>query len=249
VRSVEEDGRNLAAGVREERSFRRYPGPMPADATRALRTKRTTVRRLPKRARYERDVVNAILDEAMICHVGFVHEGHPYVIPTGFARDGDTLFVHGSNASRMLRTLARGVPVCVTVTLLDGLVVARSAFHSSMNYRSVVILGTATPMMDPDAKLAAMRALVDHLIPRRWDDLRAITPKELAQTTVLAIPLREASAKVRTGGPLDDEDDYALPIWAGVVPLSMTPKQPIPDERLTDAPAAPGYVRRYRRPV
>ena len=221
---------------------------MPAERPARLKTARTIVKRLPKRARYERDVVDAVLDEAMICHVGFVHDGHPYVIPTGFARDGDTLYVHGSNASRMLRTLSAGVPVCVTVTLLDGLVVARSAFHSSMNYRSVVILGTATPVTDPDAKLLAMRALVDHLIPERWPDLRPITSKELAQTTVLAIPLQEASAKVRTGGPLDDEDDYALPMWAGVVPLALSPSRPESDERLPAGIPTPSYVRRYRRP-
>ncbi len=215
----------------------------------SLRTPRTTVKRLPKRGTYDRDTVHAILDEALICHLGFVHDGQPYVIPTGFARDGDTLYVHGSPASRMLRTLSTGVPVCVTVTLLDGMVVARSAFHSSMNYRSVVVLGTATPVTDRPRKLHAMRALVDTLIPGRWDDLRPISEKELKATLVLEIPLREASAKVRTGGPNDDEEDYALPIWAGVVPLAQEPSPPIPDERLSDGIAAPTYVRRYRRPV
>jgi uncharacterized protein len=221
---------------------------MTSDRAARLKTKRTTVKRLPKRAHYERDVIHAILDEAMICHVGFVHDGHPYVIPTGFARDGDTLFVHGSNASRMLRTLGAGAPVCITVSLLDGLVVARSAFHSSMNYRSVVILGAASPVIDPDEKLRAMRALVDHLIPGRWNDLRPITKKELDQTTVLAVPLAEASAKVRTGGPIDDDQDYDLPIWAGVVPLALTPEPPLADERLLGGLRPPGYVRRYRRP-
>jgi nitroimidazol reductase NimA-like FMN-containing flavoprotein (pyridoxamine 5'-phosphate oxidase superfamily) len=214
-----------------------------------LRTKRTTVKRLPKRAAYERDTLNAILDEALICHLGFVHQGQPYVIPTGFARDRDTLFVHGSPASRMLRTIATGVPVCITVTLLDGMVVARSAFHSSMNYRSVVILGTATPVLDRERKLHAMRALVDNLIPGRWDDLRPVTEKELRATDVLEIPLREASAKLRTGGPNDDEEDYALPIWAGVVPLALTPSRPVPDERLAAGIPAPAYVRTYRRPT
>jgi nitroimidazol reductase NimA-like FMN-containing flavoprotein (pyridoxamine 5'-phosphate oxidase superfamily) len=207
------------------------------------------VKRLPKRAAYDAATVNAILDEALICHLGFVHDGQPYVIPTGFARDGDTLFVHGSPASRMLRTLAAGVPVCVTVTLLDGMVVARSAFHSSMNYRSVVILGSATPVLDRDRKLHAMRALVDNLIPGRWDDLRPITEKELRATDVLEIPLQEASAKLRTGGPSDDEEDYALPIWAGVVPLALTPSRPIPDERLAAGISPPSYVRGYRRPT
>jgi nitroimidazol reductase NimA-like FMN-containing flavoprotein (pyridoxamine 5'-phosphate oxidase superfamily) len=214
-----------------------------------LRTPRTTVKRLPKRAAYDAATVNAILDEALICHLGFVHDGQPYVIPTGFARDGDTLFVHGSPASRMLRTIATGVPVCVTVTLLDGMVVARSAFHSSMNYRSVVIIGSATPLLDRDRKLHAMRALVDNLIPGRWDDLRPITEKELRATDVLEIPLQEASAKLRTGGPIDDEEDYALPIWAGVVPLALTPSRPVPDERLAAGISTPSYVRGYRRPT
>lgn len=213
-----------------------------------MRTKRTTVKRLPKRARYDRETVNAILDEGLICHVGFVAEGQPYVIPTGYARDGDTLYLHGSPASRMLRTLAGSAPVCVTVTLLDGMVVARSAFHSSMNYRSVVLLGTATPVGGTEEKLRAMKALVDHLIPGRWDDLRPITGKELNATQVLAVPLREASAKVRTGGPLDDEEDYDLPIWAGVVPFRLSPGEPEPDGRLLPGTAAPRYVRRYERP-
>ncbi len=219
---------------------------MPARTIR--RTDRTTVRRLPKRGVYDRAAIDAILDEALICHVGFVHRDQPYVIPTGFARDGDSLFIHGSPASRMLRALAGGVPACVTVTLVDGMVVARSAFHSSMNYRSVVVLGTATPVEDLGRKLHAMRMLVDHLIPGRWDDLRPITDKELKATLILELRLDEASAKVRTGGPIDDDDDYALPIWAGVVPLAITPSQPIADERLTPGVAEPAYVRGYRRP-
>jgi len=184
----------------------------------------------------------------MLCHVGFVHDGQPFVLPTGYARQHDTLYLHGSPASRMLRTLSAGVPVCVTVTLLDGLVLARSAFHSSMNYRSVVILGTASPVTDPDRKLDAMRALVDHLIPDRWPDLRPITDKELNATLVLQVPLAEASAKVRTGGPVDDEEDYDLPMWAGVVPLALTPSPPIADERLSATTPVPAYAGRYRRP-
>jgi nitroimidazol reductase NimA-like FMN-containing flavoprotein (pyridoxamine 5'-phosphate oxidase superfamily) len=213
-----------------------------------LRTRRTTVKRLPERGVYDRATIHAILDEALICHLGFVSDGQPFVIPTGFARDGDSLFVHGSPASRMLRTVSGGVPVCLTVTLVDGMVLARSAFHSSMNYRSVVVLGTATPVIDPDRRLHAMKALVDHLIPGRWDDLRPITQKELKATLILEIPLAEASAKVRTGGPKDDEEDYALPIWAGVVPLALTPSAPVADERLTDPVDAPAYARNYRRP-
>jgi nitroimidazol reductase NimA-like FMN-containing flavoprotein (pyridoxamine 5'-phosphate oxidase superfamily) len=214
---------------------------------RPVRTRRTTVKRLPKRGVYDRAEIYRILDEAMICHVAFVQDGQPFAIPTGFARDGDALFIHGSPASRMLKTLSEGVPVCVTVTLLDGLVVARSAFHSSMNYRSVVILGMARPVTDPERKLHAMRALVDHLIPDRWGDLRPITPKELKATLVLELPITEASAKVRTGGPIDDDDDYALPIWAGVVPLAITPSAPVPDERLGRGLSPPQYVRRYSR--
>jgi nitroimidazol reductase NimA-like FMN-containing flavoprotein (pyridoxamine 5'-phosphate oxidase superfamily) len=215
---------------------------------RSIRTRRTTVRRLPKRGVYDRAEIDGILDEAMICHVAFVHDGQPFAIPTGFARDEDALFIHGSPASRMLKTLSQGVPVCVTVTLLDGLVVARSAFHSSMNYRSVVILGEARPVTDPDRKLHAMRALVDHLIPERWDDLRPITSKELKATLVLELPITETSAKVRTGGPVDDDEDYELPIWAGVVPLELTPYAPVPDERLQSGLDAPRYISRYTRP-
>jgi nitroimidazol reductase NimA-like FMN-containing flavoprotein (pyridoxamine 5'-phosphate oxidase superfamily) len=214
-----------------------------------LRTPRTTVKRLPKRGLYDRGAVDAILDEGMVCHVGFVHDGQPFVLPTGYARLGDTVYLHGSPASRMLTTLSSGVPVCVTVTLLDGLVLARSAFHSSMNYRSVVILGTASPVTDRDRKLVAMRALVDHLIPDRWPDLRPVTDKELRATLVLELPLREASAKVRTGGPVDDEEDYALTMWAGVVPLGLAPRTPIADERLPSAAPVPAYARRYRRPT
>ena len=217
--------------------------------TRPLKTSRTTVKRLPKRGVYDRATVDAILDEGMLCHVGFVHDGQPFVLPTGYARQGDSLYLHGSPASRMLKALSEGVPVCVTVTLLDGLVLARSAFHSSMNYRSVVILGTATPVTDRDRKLDAMHALVDHLIPRRWPDLRPISDKELKATLVLELALTEASAKVRTGGPNDDEDDYALPMWAGVVPLALTPSTPIADERLRTATPVPAYARRYRRPA
>jgi len=206
------------------------------------------VKRLPKRARYDREVVYRILDEGLVCHVGFVAGGQPYVIPTGYARHGHVLYLHGSPASRMLRTLEGGAPVCVTVTLLDGLVVARSAFHSSMNYRSVVILGTATPVTDPEQKLPAMGALVEHLIPGRWDDVRRPNPKELRATSILALSLDEASAKVRTGGPIDDEEDYELPMWAGVVPLEVIPSKPIPDERLAPRRRAPRYLSTYRRP-
>jgi hypothetical protein len=211
-------------------------------------TDRTRVRRLPARASYDRTVIDGILDEALVCHVGFAVEGQPYVIPTVHARAGDRLYLHGSAASRMLRTLAGGVEVCVTVTLLDGVVLARSAFHHSLNYRSVVILGTATALTDPDEKLAALERIVEHVAPGRSAEVRPPNAQELRATLVLAVPVTEASAKIRAGGPLDDEDDYALPCWAGVIPLRLTPLAPVPDARL----AGPGATRTppaYERPV
>jgi nitroimidazol reductase NimA-like FMN-containing flavoprotein (pyridoxamine 5'-phosphate oxidase superfamily) len=196
------------------------------------KTERTTVKRLPKRGVYERELVYPILDEAFVCHVGFTVEGQPFVIPTGFGRVDDRLYIHGSQISRMLRTLAGGINVCVTVTLLDGLVLARSAFHHSLNYRSVVIFGRASMVDDRESKLAALRAFSEHVIPGRWDEVREPTDQELKATAVLSLPLEEASAKVRTGPPIDDEDDYALPIWAGVLPLSLVAGAPAPDPRL-----------------
>lgn len=190
---------------------------------------RTTVKRRAERGRYDHETVHAILDEAYICHVGFVHDGAPVVLPTMHARIGDRLFIHGSAASRMLRTLAGGVEACVTVTLLDGLVLARSAFHHSMNYRSVVVFGTANVVGDGDEKLAAMRALLERVRPGRWDEARQPNDVELRQTLIIAMPLDEASAKVRTGPPIDDEDDYALGVWAGVVPLRLESGEPIAD--------------------
>ena len=200
-------------------------------------TPRTTLARLPARGSHERATIEAILDEALYCHVGFVVDGQPYVIPTIHARVGESLYVHGSAASRMLRTLAGGVPVCVTASLIDGLVMARSAFHHSMNYRSVVVLGTARPVEGPDAKRAALRAVVEHVAPGRWDETRPPTEKEMKQTLVLTLPLDEASAKIRKGMPVDDEEDYARACWAGVVPLRLTALEPVPDPRL--APGAP----------
>src|SRR5271170_323983 len=184
-------------------------------------TPRTRIVREPQRAVYDRDAVNQILDEAFLCHVGFAVDAQPYVIPTSYGRNGDTLYIHGSAASRMLRNLDQGVPVCITVTLLDGLVLARSAFNPSMNYRSVVILGTARLVADPAEKLAALRALSEHIIPGRWDDARQPNDKELKQTSVLRLPISEFSAKVRVGPPIDDEEDYAFPTWAGVIPLEI----------------------------
>jgi uncharacterized protein len=212
-------------------------------------TPRTRVVRLPKRASYDRATVEAILDEGLVCHVGFAVNGQPYVIPTIYGRIDDQLYLHGSAASRMLGALEAGVPACVTVTLLDGLVLARSAFHHSMNYRSVVLLGTAQPVTDPAERAIALEALVEHVIRGRWADIRWPTEQELKATTVLRLPIEEASAKIRTGPPIDDEEDYAFPCWAGVLPLSMVPGAPIPDDRLAPGTAPPASVRDYRRPV
>ena len=210
-------------------------------------TKRTRVRRLPKRGAYDRETINSVLDEAFVCHVGFVIDGQPYVIPTGYARIGDDLYIHGSSASRMLRSLTEGVQVCVTVTLVDGLVLARSAFHHSMNYRSVVILGKATLVDEPEEKNRAMEALTEHIVPGRWKDVRWPTELELKATSVLKVPIEEASAKIRTGGPVDDEEDYTIDIWAGVLPLELVSGQPIEDERLTQEIELPKYIQDYKR--
>lgn len=211
------------------------------------KTEHTTLRRLPLRGVYDRELVYSILDEGLICHVGFVAEGRPYVIPTGYARSGDKLYIHGSQASRMLRTLKKGVDVCLTVTLLDGLVLARSAFHHSMNYRSVVVFGRAGLVNDRAEKVAALRVFSDHVILGRWEDVRQPTEQELNATTVLVLPLEEVSAKVRTGPPLDDEDDYELPIWAGVIPMSLAADVPLPDPRMPKVIKLPKYVSEYKR--
>ncbi len=208
-------------------------------------TPRTRVVREPQRAVYDRDAVNQILDEAFLCHVGFVADGQPFVIPTSFGRDGDVLYIHGSAASRMLRNLDQGVPVCITVTLLDGLVLARSVFNHSMNYRSVVILGTATIVDDPAEKLAALHALSEHILPHRWDDSRQPNEKELKATSVLRLPITEFSAKVRVGPPVDDDEDYTFPTWAGVIPLEMNSSTPIRDDRCEQE--LPAYLKNYSR--
>jgi len=208
-------------------------------------TPRTRVVREPQRAVYDRDAVNQILDEAFLCHVGFVVDGQPFVIPTSYGRDGDVLYIHGSAASRMLRNLDRGIPVCITVTLLDGLVLARSVFNHSMNYRSVVILGSATLVDDPKEKLAALRALSEHIIPHRWDDARQPNEKELKATSVLRFPINEFSAKVRVGPPLDDAEDYQFPTWAGVIPLEMKPGEAIKDDQCQQD--LPPYLSHYTR--
>jgi nitroimidazol reductase NimA-like FMN-containing flavoprotein (pyridoxamine 5'-phosphate oxidase superfamily) len=210
-------------------------------------TERTKLKRLPKRGYFDRETVYGILDEGFICHVGFAPEGRPVVIPTGYARVEDKLYIHGSQASRMLRTLSEGIDVCVTVTLIDGLVLARSAFHHSMNYRSVVVFGRATLVEEREEKYAALLALSEHIVRGRWAEVREPTEQEMRQTTVLAVPLVEVSAKVRTGPPLDDEEDYALPVWAGVLPLRLETGEPVKDPRLPEGVEIPDYVRNYRR--
>ena len=206
-------------------------------------TDRTRIRRLPERGNYDPAVIHAILDEALICHVGFVVDGRPVVIPTIHARVGDHLYFHGSPAAGMLRTLRGGVDACVTVTLLDGLVLARSAFHHSMNYRSVVVFGKAEEVTEREERLRVLDALVEHVCRGRSADARRPNEVELKQTLVLRIPIAEASAKIRTGPPGDEQEDYALPIWAGVLPLALTPGSPVPDNENP----VPDYVSRYRR--
>jgi len=210
-------------------------------------TDRTKLKRLPKRGHFDRETVYGILDEGFICHIGFVVDERPVVIPTGYARVEDKLYVHGSQASRMLRTLAGGIDACVTVTLLDGLVLARSAFHHSMNYRSVVVFGRATLVDDPEEKWSALVALSEHIIRDRWKDIREPNDVEMKQTTVLSLMLEEASAKIRTGPPLDDEEDYGLPMWAGVLPLKLIAGEPVNDPRLPEGIDPPEYVTHYRR--
>jgi nitroimidazol reductase NimA-like FMN-containing flavoprotein (pyridoxamine 5'-phosphate oxidase superfamily) len=205
-------------------------------------TERTKLRRLPNRGSHELDTIHQILDAAFLAHVGFCVDGQPFVIPTNFGREGDTLYIHGSAASRMLRQLSAGVPACVTVTLVDGLVLARSAFHHSMNYRSVVAFGTARKIDEQDNKLHALRVISDHLMRGRWDEVREPNEQEMKATSVLEFIIEEASAKIRTGPPIDDEEDYILPVWAGVVPLKLQTEAAVPDDRLSANAAVPAYV-------
>jgi uncharacterized protein len=235
----------LGGGPKEFHSMSSVSNPGSTNVGDPMPTPRTRVVREPHRGVYDRETVNKILDEAFLCHIGFAVEGQPYVIPTSYGRDGNVLYVHGSAASRMLRNLDKGIPMCVTVTLLDGLVLARSVFNHSMNYRSVVILGTATLVDDPVEKIAGLRAVSEHILPRRWDDVRQPTDKELKATSVLKIPIEEFSGKVRVGPPIDDEEDYSFPTWAGVIPLAMHPGTPIRDERCEQE--FPEYLRNYER--
>jgi len=208
---------------------------------------RTKVRRHPERGDYERATIDAILDEALICHLGFVVDGQPYVIPTIHARDGDVLYIHGSPGSRMLRAVKEGVDVCVTATLLDGLVLARSVYNHSMNYRSVVVLGRASEVTDRDEKLQAMHCVVEQVVKGRWADARRPNEGEIKGTTILRLSLDEASAKIRTGPPTDDADDMDFPTWTGVIPLGLEPGEPIPGEGTNGA--VPAYVSAYERPT
>jgi nitroimidazol reductase NimA-like FMN-containing flavoprotein (pyridoxamine 5'-phosphate oxidase superfamily) len=208
-------------------------------------TERTELHRLPKRGSHDPATIHAILDAAFLAHVGFSVNGQPFVIPTLYGRDGDRLYLHGSAASRMLRELDGGAPACVTVTLVDGLVLARSAFHHSMNYRSVMAFGTARTIEDPARKTQALRVISEHVMAGRWEAVRAPYEKELKATAVLEFAIEEASAKVRTGPPLDDEEDYALPVWAGVLPLQMAAGAPMPDPRLASGTEVPEHVLRY----
>jgi len=212
-------------------------------------TDKTKLRRLPKRGNFERETIYKILDEAFICHVGFTVDEQPYVIPTGYARVGDNLLIHGSGASRMLRAMAWEIDVCVTVTLVDGLVLARSAFHHSINYRSVVIFGKAKVISDEEEKLEALTAFTEHIIPNRWQDIRPPTPGELKATMVLSLPIEEASAKIRTGQPVDDDEDYSLPVWAGVIPLRLEALPPVSDPRLPQGSEPPAHARNYTRQI
>ncbi len=212
-------------------------------------TLRTILKRLPNRGKFDRDVVYKILDEAFVCHVGFIVDGQPVVIPTAYGRVDDRFYIHGSAASRMLRTVEEGVDVCVTVTLVDGLVLARSAFHHSINYRSVVIFGRASAVEDPREKFDALRSFTQHVVPDRWAEVREPNDSELKATIVLYLPLMEASAKVRTGPPIDDEADYAIPVWAGEIPLRLVAGAPVADPRLPPGIDPPQYVRDYSRPA
>lgn len=214
---------------------------------RSLLTSRTKVKRIPKRGSYDRESVVSILDSAFLCHVGFVVDGQPYVIPTSFGRIGDRIYIHGSAVSRMLRNLAEGNSVCVTVTHLDGLVLARSAFNHSMNYRSVVILGQAELVDDPQEKLEALEAISEQIIPGRWADCRLPSAKELKATSVLRLPISEASAKVRTGPPVDDDDDMSLEFWAGVIPIGSRAGAAVPDPLLDPKMKIPSYVEEYSK--
>ncbi len=206
------------------------------------RNERNTVRRRAERGRYDRDTVYSILDSSFLCHLGFVSDGQPFVIPTLYGREGDTIFVHGSSVSRMLRDLSEGIRACVTVTIVDGMVLARSAFHHSMNYRSVTAFGTGSEVSDPDEKLHALKLISDNVLPGRWEDARLPTANELNVTSVISIPIEDAAAKIREGDPKDDAKDYELPVWAGILPITSFIGGPIPDTKLEEGIEVPDYL-------
>ena len=205
-------------------------------------TARSRVKRLRERGAYDFETIAAILDAGLLCHVGYIIDAQPYVTPTAYWREGEHLYWHGSSASRMLRTVAKGVDVCVTVSHLDGLVLARSGFNHSINYRSVMLFGRAHKIEDDGAKLRALESFVEHLFPGRWKQLRPVTVQEVKATTVLSMAIEEGSAKVRTGWPHDNEEDYSWPVWAGVVPVRAVMQDPVPDERVLDNQEAPAYL-------
>ncbi|MGD1866955.1 MAG: pyridoxamine 5'-phosphate oxidase family protein [Phormidesmis sp.] len=211
------------------------------------KTDKTRVRRAPKRGNYGFETIAQILDEGLVCQVGFVVDGQPFVIPTAYGRMGERVYIHGAGASRMMKALSTGIDVCFTVTLLDGLVLARSAYHHSMNYRSVVLFGQAQIVSDPGEKMVALKAFTEHVMKGRWDEVRSPNPEELAATVVLSLPITEASAKIRTGPPIDAEADYALNVWAGVLPLQTTPGEPVNDPKLSPEIATPEAVKQYSR--
>ena len=211
------------------------------------KTDKNTIKRLPKRGHYDRQTIYQILDEALICHVGFAVDGQPYVIPINFARIDDTVVLHGAKASRLLKHVEAGHPICVEATIVDGLVLARSVFHHSVNYRSVVVFGTGRLVTDAQEKLAALEAVTEHLIPGRWQEARLPNQKELNATSVVSIRIDEASAKVRVGPPVDEEEDYTLPVWAGILPLQETPLAPLRDELQSEEVPLPDYVAGYSR--
>lgn len=210
-------------------------------------TEKTKLKRLPKRGNFDRETVYQILDEAFVCHVGFTVENQPFVIPTAYGRKDDVLYIHGSAASRMMKNLATEIDICVTVTILDGLVLARSAFHHSVNYRSVVIFGKAELVTEESEKFEALRIFTEHIIPNRWNEIREPNAKEIKATTVLRLPITEASAKMRFGNPIDDDEDMSLNIWAGVIPIELTAQSPISDDLLAKNIEMPDHVKNYRR--
>ena len=212
-----------------------------------IKTSKTQIRRVPKRGHYDFETIAKILDEGLVCQVGFVVDNQPFVIPTAYGRVDRSVYIHGAGASRMIKTLQTGIDVCFTVTLLDGLVLARSAYHHSMNYRSVVLFGKAKTVTDKAEKMTALKAFTEHVVKGRWDQVRSPNTRELAETCVLSLPIVEASAKVRTGPPIDAEDDYALPVWAGVLPLALKPESPVSDPRLLSTQPIPDNVRTYTR--